>query len=89
MMVIYFFLHRLYVHDTWYLKQYVSQQSLPIYAEWALTKDLYLVSYILLLFVAFNNPYELLNAVLKDITFKAGGNIIASCSKGENIDNPQ
>lgn len=90
---------------TWNLKQYVAQQSLPIYAEWVSTKDFNialssvgeqavkpkeLVSYILLLpFVTGNNPYQLLNAVLKDVTFKPDGNIIASYSKGENINNPQ
>lgn len=40
-------------------------------------------------FVDNKNPHQLLLSVLKNVTFKEDGNIVASYSKGENIQAPQ
>lgn len=40
-------------------------------------------------FVNNKNPHQLLLSVLKNVTFKEDGNIVASYSKGENIQAPQ
>lgn len=40
-------------------------------------------------FVDSKNPHQLLLSVLKNVTFKEDGNIVASYSKGENIQAPQ
>lgn len=84
---------------SWNLKTYDGQQSLPIYAAWTSGKNFNvgreitpqeLVSTILNIpFVGEKNPYQLLNAVLEKVTFRTDGNIVASYSKGENINNPQ
>lgn len=84
---------------SWNLKIYDGQQSFPIYAAWTSGKNFNvgreitpqeLVSTILNIpVVGEKNPYQLLNAVLEKVTFQTDGNIIASYSKGENINNPQ
>lgn len=86
--------------DSWNLKTYDGQQSLPIYTAWTSGQNIkigerdytpqeFLSMILNTQFVGGNSPYQLLNAVLKKVTFKADGNIIASYSKGENINNPQ